>query len=139
MLCGVDQIDLEDWQANTDYIGGYRSNSPQILFFWDMILDMSNEQRAQLFQFATVTTLLPPGGFMNLMSSMGPRKFTIYRSIKGTQYLPNFHTNFNQNDLPPYKTNDIFIEMFNTELKKESNAPDSELDEIDPNYPTTVD
>ncbi|KAA6402517.1 MAG: putative E3 ubiquitin-protein ligase SMURF1 [Streblomastix strix] len=143
MLCGVDQIDLEDWKANTDYIGGYRSNSPQILYFWDMILDMSNEQRAQLLQFATGTTLLPPGGFMNLMGSMGPRKFTIYRSTKGTQYLPNVHICFNQNDLPYYETNDIFIEMFNTVLKEESNdqltATDSDLDEIDPNDPTTID
>ncbi|KAA6361019.1 MAG: putative E3 ubiquitin-protein ligase Itchy, partial [Streblomastix strix] len=71
------------------YVCGFNSNSPQILYFWYMILDMSNEQRAQLLQFATGTNLLPPGGFMNLMGSMGRRKFTIYRSTKGTQYLSN--------------------------------------------------
>ncbi|KAA6390196.1 MAG: hypothetical protein EZS28_014280 [Streblomastix strix] len=67
------------------------SISPQILYFWDMILDMSNEQRAYFLQFATGTTLLPPGGFMNLMGSMGPRKFTIYRSTKRTQYHLDVH------------------------------------------------
>ncbi|KAA6399765.1 MAG: hypothetical protein EZS28_004714 [Streblomastix strix] len=110
MLCGIDQIDLEDWKTNTDYIGGYCSNSPQILYFWDMILNMSNEQRAQLLQFATGTTLLPPGGFMNLMGSMGPRKFTIYRSTKGTQYLPNIHTCFNQIDQPDAEFEEDFEE-----------------------------
>ncbi|KAA6377416.1 MAG: putative suppressor of deltex [Streblomastix strix] len=135
MLCGVDQIDLEDWKANTDYIGGYRSNSPQILFFWDMILGMCNEQRAQLLQFATGTTLLPPGGFMNLMGSMGPRKFTIYRSTKGTQYLPNVHICFKLIDHPPYQTNEIYMQMLNYR----DAAYDSKLNQIDPNDPTTID
>ncbi|KAA6385100.1 MAG: hypothetical protein EZS28_019372, partial [Streblomastix strix] len=101
--------------------GSNSSNSRQILFFWDMILDMSNEQRAQLLQFATGTTLLPPGGFMNLMGSMGPMKFTIYRYTKGTQYLPNVNICYYYIDVPPYE------------------MPDSEPDEIDPTDPTIID
>ncbi|KAA6394989.1 MAG: putative E3 ubiquitin-protein ligase Itchy, partial [Streblomastix strix] len=108
----IEQIEHNDWKENINFLGGYRSNSPQIFFFWDMILDMSNEQRAQLLQFATGTTLLPPGGFMNLMRSMEPRKFSIYISTKRSQQLPNVHICFKLIDLSPYETKEILFEKF---------------------------
>ncbi|KAA6369232.1 MAG: hypothetical protein EZS28_035241, partial [Streblomastix strix] len=45
MLCGVDKFDVEDWKANTNYIGGYNTKSTQIICFWNLVEDMSDESR----------------------------------------------------------------------------------------------
>ena len=67
-----------------------------------MVDSMSQDQRAKLLQFVTGTTKVPSGGFVSLVGSTGPRKFTICKANKGTQFLPIAHTCFNQIDLPPY-------------------------------------
>ncbi|KAA6360701.1 MAG: putative E3 ubiquitin-protein ligase Itchy [Streblomastix strix] len=81
MLCGVDKFDVDDWKANTNYIGGYNTRSPQIICFWNLVEDMSDEDRAKLLQFATGTTRLPHGGFSHLIGSAGLRKFTLCKIL----------------------------------------------------------
>jgi len=39
MLCGMQEIDVEDWQRNTIY-RHYTRNSKQILWFWQVILNI---------------------------------------------------------------------------------------------------
>ena len=33
MLCGMQEIDVDDWQRNTKY-KSYMENSPQVVWFW---------------------------------------------------------------------------------------------------------
>uniref|UniRef100_A0A8C5NPC7 E3 ubiquitin-protein ligase n=1 Tax=Junco hyemalis TaxID=40217 RepID=A0A8C5NPC7_JUNHY len=102
MLCGMQEIDLNDWQKNTIY-RHYTKNSKQIQWFWQVVKEMDNEKRIRLLQFVTGTCRLPVGGFAELIGSNGPQKFCIDKVGKET-WLPRSHTCFNRLDLPPYKS-----------------------------------
>uniref|UniRef100_A0A667YKN2 E3 ubiquitin-protein ligase n=1 Tax=Myripristis murdjan TaxID=586833 RepID=A0A667YKN2_9TELE len=102
MLCGMQEIDLADWQRNTIY-RHYARSSKQIIWFWQLIKEMDNEKRMRLLQFVTGTCRLPVGGFADLMGSNGPQKFCIEKVGK-ENWLPRSHTCFNRLDLPPYKS-----------------------------------
>ncbi|XP_065115062.1 NEDD4-like E3 ubiquitin-protein ligase WWP1 isoform X2 [Paramisgurnus dabryanus] len=102
MLCGMQEVDLQDWQRNTVY-RHYTRNSKQIIWFWQFVKEVDNEVRLRLMQFVTGTCRLPLGGFAELMGSNGPQKFCIEKVGKET-WLPRSHTCFNRLDLPPYKS-----------------------------------
>ncbi|XP_007578090.1 E3 ubiquitin-protein ligase Itchy-like [Poecilia formosa] len=102
MLCGMQELDLGDWQNNTIY-RHYTRTSKQIVWFWQLMKEMDNEKRMRLLQFVTGTCRLPVGGFANLMGSNGPQKFCIEKVGK-ENWLPRSHTCFNRLDLPPYKS-----------------------------------
>ncbi|MBN3317057.1 WWP1 ligase, partial [Atractosteus spatula] len=102
MLCGMQEVDLQDWQRNTVY-RHYTRNSKQIIWFWQFVKEVDNEVRLRLMQFVTGTCRLPLGGFAELMGSNGPQKFCIEKVGKDT-WLPRSHTCFNRLDLPPYKS-----------------------------------
>ncbi|KAM6300430.1 NEDD4-like E3 ubiquitin-protein ligase WWP2 [Aegotheles albertisi] len=102
MLCGMQEIDMNDWQKNTIY-RHYTKNSKQIQWFWQVVKEMDNEKRIRLLQFVTGTCRLPVGGFAELIGANGPQKFCIDKVGKET-WLPRSHTCFNRLDLPPYKS-----------------------------------
>ncbi|XP_070604103.1 NEDD4-like E3 ubiquitin-protein ligase WWP1 isoform X2 [Erythrolamprus reginae] len=102
MLCGMQEVDMADWQRNTAY-RHYTRNSKQIMWFWQFIKEADNEVRMRLMQFVTGTCRLPLGGFAELMGSNGPQKFCVEKVGKET-WLPRSHTCFNRLDLPPYKS-----------------------------------
>uniref|UniRef100_A0A8C5GZB8 E3 ubiquitin-protein ligase n=1 Tax=Gouania willdenowi TaxID=441366 RepID=A0A8C5GZB8_GOUWI len=102
MLCGMQEVDLTDWQRNTIY-RHYTRSSKQIVWFWQFMKEMDNEKRMRLLQFVTGTCRLPVGGFSDLMGSNGPQKFCIEKVGK-ENWLPRSHTCFNRLDLPPYKS-----------------------------------
>ncbi|XP_036131617.1 NEDD4-like E3 ubiquitin-protein ligase WWP2 isoform X1 [Molossus molossus] len=102
MLCGMQEIDMNDWQKNTIY-RHYTKNSKQIQWFWQVVKEMDNEKCIRLLQFVTGTCRLPVGGFAELIGSNGPQKFCIDKVGKET-WLPRSHTCFNRLDLPPYKS-----------------------------------
>ncbi|EDO49328.1 predicted protein [Nematostella vectensis] len=91
MLCGMQEIDVEDWQQNTVY-RHYTRNSKQVMWFWQQAVKAyDNEKRIRLLQFVTGTCRLPVGGFTELMGSNGPQKFCIEKVGKET-WLPRSHT-----------------------------------------------
>jgi len=103
LLCGMQKLDIDDWQRNTTY-RHYNRNSKQILWFWQFVREgLDNERRARLLQFVTGTCRVPVGGFAELMGSNGPQKFCIEKVGKHN-WLPRSHTCFNRLDLPPYKS-----------------------------------
>ncbi|CAN2389432.1 extracellular transport [Pristimantis euphronides] len=102
MLCGMQEIDLNDWQKNTIY-RHYTKNSKQVQWFWQVVKEMDNEKRIRLLQFVTGTCRLPVGGFSELIGYNGHQKFCIDKVGKDT-WLPRSHTCFNRLDLPPYKS-----------------------------------
>uniref|UniRef100_A0A3Q3F6F8 E3 ubiquitin-protein ligase n=1 Tax=Kryptolebias marmoratus TaxID=37003 RepID=A0A3Q3F6F8_KRYMA len=102
MLCGMQEIDLGDWQRHTIY-RHYTRTSKQIVWFWQLVKEMDNEKRMRLLQFVTGTCRLPVGGFADLMGSNGPQKFCVEKVGK-ENWLPRSHTCFNRLDLPPYKS-----------------------------------
>uniref|UniRef100_A0A673J7C5 HECT-type E3 ubiquitin transferase n=1 Tax=Sinocyclocheilus rhinocerous TaxID=307959 RepID=A0A673J7C5_9TELE len=90
MLCGMQEIDLVDWQRSTIY-RHYARSSKQIGWFWQFVKEIDNEKRMRLLQFVTGTCRLPVGGFADLMGSNGPQKFCIEKVGK-ENWLPRSHT-----------------------------------------------
>lgn len=116
MLCGMQEIDVDDWQRNSIY-RHYNRNSKQVLWFWQFVRETDNEKRARLLQFVTGTCRVPVGGFAELMGSNGPQRFCIEKVGKDT-WLPRSHTCFNRLDLPPYKSYDQLVEKLNYAIEE---------------------
>lgn len=108
LLCGMQEIDINDWQKNTIY-RHYNRNSRIIAWFWQFVREIDNERRARLLQFVTGTCRVPVDGFSELMGSNGPQRFCIEKVGKET-WLPRSHTCFNRLDLPPYKSYEQLVE-----------------------------
>ncbi|XP_073671886.1 E3 ubiquitin-protein ligase NEDD4 isoform X2 [Paramisgurnus dabryanus] len=103
LMCGLGDVDVNDWRENTKYKNGYNPNHPAIVWFWKTVLLMDAEMRIRLLQFVTGTSRLPMNGFSELYGSNGPQLFTIEQW--GTRdKLPRAHTCFNRLDLPPYES-----------------------------------
>ncbi|KAF4524320.1 hypothetical protein B566_EDAN005378 [Ephemera danica] len=116
MLCGMQEVDVDDWQRNSIY-RHYTRNSKQVLWFWQFVRTTDNEKRARLLQFVTGTCRVPVGGFAELMGSNGPQRFCIEKVGKET-WLPRSHTCFNRLDLPPYKSYEQLVEKLNYAIEE---------------------
>ncbi|KAI5704573.1 hypothetical protein M8J76_006715 [Diaphorina citri] len=116
ILCGMQEIDVEDWQRNAIY-RHYTRNSKQVVWFWQFVRACDSEKRARLLQFVTGTCRVPVGGFAELMGSNGPQRFCIEKVGKDT-WLPRSHTCFNRLDLPPYKSYDQMVEKLNYAIEE---------------------
>jgi atrophin-1 interacting protein 5 (WW domain-containing E3 ubiquitin protein ligase 1) len=108
MLCGMQEIDINDWERNSIY-RHYTRTSKQVQWFWKFVRELDNERRTRLLQFVTGTCRLPVGGFSELMGSNGPQHFCIEKVGKDT-WLPRSHTCFNRLDLPPYRSYEQLVE-----------------------------
>lgn len=60
LMCGLPEIDMEDWKENTEYTGTFqysRRNNKVVQWFWDTIEnDFDSSQKAKLLQFVTGTS-----------------------------------------------------------------------------------
>ncbi|XP_068722860.1 E3 ubiquitin-protein ligase NEDD4-like isoform X2 [Montipora capricornis] len=103
LMCGLGEIDINDWRKHTNYRGDYSDKNHVIVWFWKALTSFDLETRARLLQFVTGTSRVPMNGFAELYGSNGPQKFTI--EPWGTPHsLPRAHTCFNRLDLPRYRT-----------------------------------
>uniref|UniRef100_A0AAV2ITM2 E3 ubiquitin-protein ligase NEDD4-like n=1 Tax=Knipowitschia caucasica TaxID=637954 RepID=A0AAV2ITM2_KNICA len=103
LMCGLGDVDVNDWRQHSVYKNGYCPNHPVIQWFWKVVLLMDAEKRIRLLQFVTGTSRVPMNGFAELYGSNGPQLFTIEQW--GTpDKLPRAHTCFNRLDLPSYES-----------------------------------
>ncbi|XP_075168551.1 SMAD specific E3 ubiquitin protein ligase [Haematobia irritans] len=105
VIGGISSIDVNDWRSNTR-LKHCTPETPQVVWFWQVVESYSSEMRARLLQFVTGSSRVPLQGFRALQGStgaVGPRLFTIHLTADvPTQNLPKAHTCFNRIDLPPY-------------------------------------
>nr|XP_033775502.1 E3 ubiquitin-protein ligase NEDD4 isoform X3 [Geotrypetes seraphini] len=103
LMCGLGDVDVNDWREHTKYKNGYNTGHQVIQWFWKAVLMMDSEKRIRLLQFVTGTSRVPMNGFGELYGSNGPQFFTVEQW--GTpEKLPRAHTCFNRLDLPPYES-----------------------------------
>mmetsp|Transcript_1737 Transcript_1737/g.4074 ORF Transcript_1737/g.4074 Transcript_1737/m.4074 type:complete len:796 (+) Transcript_1737:247-2634(+) len=105
LMCGLPNIDVDDWRENTMYRGAYQQKGDRhqvIQWFWEVMGEFSQEQRAKFLQFATGTSRVPVQGFSALQSSDGVLKLFTIDSIPQDKLFPRSHTCFNRIDLPIY-------------------------------------
>ena len=99
-------IDLEEWKIFTEYREPYNINHEVIIWFWNILSQLTQVQLSNLLMFATGSSRVPLGGFEQLESNRGNiSRFT----IESIPYVPNHknyikaHTCFNRLDIPYFK------------------------------------
>ncbi|XP_068131597.1 E3 ubiquitin-protein ligase NEDD4 isoform X3 [Hyperolius riggenbachi] len=103
LMCGLGDVDVNNWRENTKYKNGFFAGHQVIIWFWKAVSLMDAEKRIRFLQFVTGTSRVPMNGFAELYGSNGPQLFTIEKW--GTpEKLPRAHTCFNRLDLPPYES-----------------------------------
>ena len=121
LISGTPDIDVDEWRAATDY-NGYSSSDPVIVWWWRALKSFNREERAKVLSFATGTSRVPLGGFVELQGVQGVQRFSIHRAYGDPDRLPQAHTcechriclgvrrliltlpGFNQIDLPQYSS-----------------------------------
>ncbi|XP_044135617.1 E3 ubiquitin-protein ligase NEDD4 isoform X3 [Bufo gargarizans] len=103
LMCGLGDVDVNNWREHTKYKNGYSLGHPVIQWFWKAVLMMDAEKRIRLLQFVTGTSRVPMNGFAELYGSNGPQLFTVEK-WGSPEKLPRAHTCFNRLDLPPYES-----------------------------------
>ena len=82
LMCGLPDIDLEDWKEHTEYSGecDHVGGDHQVcIWFWEVVAEFDRETKARLLQFVTGTSGVPSRGFGVLQGNYGNiRKFTIH-------------------------------------------------------------
>ena len=103
LLNGRPFIDIEDWKQFSEYREPYNSGHYIILWFWEILSQLSQKELSNLLMFSTGSSRVPLGGFASLESNRGSNaKFT----IESIPYEPNkknyikAHTCFNRLDIP---------------------------------------
>ncbi|KAG5191938.1 E3 ubiquitin-protein ligase NEDD4 [Tribonema minus] len=121
LLCGIQEIDVDDWRRHTTYHGEYRrlgEKHPVVAWFWQLVQeDFTAEERARLLQFITGSSCVPPHGFKALQSNDGQfRRFSICSARKADTHYPRAHTCFNKLDLPLYESRAELEECLSTAI-----------------------
>ncbi len=117
VISGISIVDVDDLRRHTQY-RGYTESSLQVVWFWEIINDMTLEQRTNFLQFVTGSSQAPLQGFANLSGG----RFSI-REYPGGQLgetapLPLAHTCFNALDLPVYPTKAILASKLSTAIRE---------------------
>ncbi|OQR91067.1 HECT E3 ubiquitin ligase [Achlya hypogyna] len=106
VLCGIDIIDVDDWQAHTYLYGGPAAARGEmtVAWFWAIVRSMEHAQRAKLLQFVTGSYCVPFQGFRGLTNRDGVLcHFTLRVVSLAEAAYPVAHTCCNRLDLPRYK------------------------------------
>lgn len=91
LISGTPDIDVDEWRAATEY-NGYTSSDPVIVWWWRALKSFNREERAKVLSFATGTSRVPLGGFVELQGVQGVQRFSIHRAYGDTDRLPQAHT-----------------------------------------------
>jgi hypothetical protein len=110
MMCGVHEIDVDDWEASTEYFGGFDTSSRSTRWFWAAVRRMTDVERSALLLFCTGSARAPATGFAHLMGYSGqPQRFRLQRVEGNSERLPTASTCFNTLRLPDSYTSEAML------------------------------
>lgn len=101
---GQSDINILDWKENVLY-GGYLDHDITIVYFWQVVEEMSPQERCKLIKFVTSVSRAPLLGFGALAPNFGIRNSGRY-----TDRLPTASTCVNLLKLPDYQDKQIMRE-----------------------------
>ena len=67
LVCGVESIDVAEWQRETCYSNGFSAATPVVVWFWELVAKMVDIDKSALLHFCTGSSRKPGGGFAALM------------------------------------------------------------------------
>ncbi|KAH9314061.1 hypothetical protein KI387_022688, partial [Taxus chinensis] len=97
LVCGLPHFDFHALERVAIYDGGYTKESQMIIWFWELVKEMSFEEKKSLLFFTTGNDRAPIGG-------LGSLRFIIGRNGDDTDRLPTAHTCFNILLMPEYSS-----------------------------------
>lgn len=100
LICGVPEIDVEDFIKNFVVDLPYTKDSTVVKMFFNVIRKWDNELLVKLLFFMTGSNRVPLNGFKEFCQMSGGHPLAIHYCEPGK--LPMAHTCFNILDLPPY-------------------------------------
>ncbi|TDH69606.1 hypothetical protein CCR75_002264 [Bremia lactucae] len=103
VLCGLPEIDLNDWKNNTVVAPSF-SDAPRVVdWFWEILQRFTEDERARFLQFSTGSSRVPVQGFKGLTSYDGRIcPFSLRPLPNQSRGFPKVHTCFNRVELPLY-------------------------------------
>ena len=90
IISGTPDIDVDEWQAATEY-NGYANSDPVIVWWWQALKSFNREERAKVLSFVTGTSRVPLGGFLDLQGVQGVQRFSIHLAYGDPSRLPQAH------------------------------------------------
>ncbi|XP_044163315.1 E3 ubiquitin-protein ligase HACE1-like [Acropora millepora] len=102
LIGGVAKIDVSDWKSNTKY-DGWSSTDDEISWFWGVVSQLKEEEKALLLKFSTGSPCVPIGGFASLTGLGGATRFTVLK-IEDVNKIPMASTCFNMLKLSRYSS-----------------------------------
>lgn len=102
LISGAQDLDPDSWREYSDPGEDGDGETPLHEWFWDVVNDMSQEDRSLLLHFSTGSSRLPPGGFRDLKP---PFRIEVAKG-SNPEYLPQSHTCFNHLVLNDYSSHD---------------------------------
>ena len=106
LLNGRPFIDCEEWKSFTEYKEPYNENHVVIKWFWEILSELSQKELSNLLLFATGSSRVPLGGFIELESNNGViSRFRIdcIPYVKNAKNYIKSHTCFNRIDVPCFE------------------------------------
>ena len=98
LISGSPTTNINDWKRITTYNGLYNDEHPVIVWFWECVESMNDEERASLIQFVTGRSRLP------LILNHSELKFVIAEVTGNFDQLPTASTCMNMLKLPHYNS-----------------------------------
>ena len=95
LVCGTPHLDFKALQENARYEGGYESGTQVVQWLWQVLQEMTLEQKQKFLKFFSGSDRAPIGGLAKL-------GFLVQRAGPDTNRLPTSHTCFNTLLLPEY-------------------------------------
>ena len=106
-------IDIEEWKSFSQYREPLNQNSQIIIWFWEIMNTLNQNQLSNFLQFSTGTARVPIGGFAELESNRGNiSRFTIVQIpfVNNCKNYIKAHTCFNRIEIPNFPTKDLLQE-----------------------------
>jgi len=97
LVCGSDNCDFHELERTTRYEDGYTKDSQLMKWFWEILHDLSLEDKKKFLAFCTGSDRVPISGLSEI-------RLVISRNGPDSNTLPTAHTCFNHLMLPDYSS-----------------------------------
>ena len=103
LVCGTKVIDIERLKQNTEYDDDVSENDIHIIQFWEVLSELSEEDKSLFLRFVWARPTLPPKD-VELTQKMKIQSAVNETNSNTDAYLPKAHTCFFSISLPKYST-----------------------------------
>jgi len=134
-VCGKKKVDVDLLRRHTRYSGGLTESSPVIIFFWEVLRDLSDTEKLLFIKFCWGQERLPANDEeFERNSTRFMIRPAIYAAKNPNKALPKADTCFFNLELPNYTTKEALKERLMIAITFDSDSIDADQTiHLDPN------